>query len=95
MEAAHQAGGQHRDIIDRMNLIHGDSITILPHMQADVVLVDPMHPPRQKSALAKAEMRAIRDIVGIDEDQRSLVETRDCDQRHIKLSANQLDMMCL
>lgn len=75
MEAAHQAGGQHRDIIDRMNLIHGDSITILPHMQADVVLVDPMHPPRQKSALAKAEMRAIRDIVGIDEDQRSLVET--------------------
>ena len=75
MEAAHQAGGQHKDIIDRMNLIHGDSITILPNMQADVVLVDPMHPPRQKSALAKAEMRAIRDIVGVDEDQRLLVET--------------------
>ena len=75
MEAAHQAGGQHKDIIDRMNLIHGDSITILPHMQADVVLVDPMHPPRQKSALVKAEMRTIRDIVGVDKDQRLLVET--------------------
>ena len=61
--------------MDRMTLIHGDSITLLPHMQADVVLVDPMHPTRQKSALVKAEMRAIRDIVGVDEDQQLLVET--------------------
>ena len=75
MEAAHQAGGQHKDIIDRMTLIRGDSIALLPHMHADVVLVDPMHPPRQKSALVKAEMRAIRDIVGADEDQHILVET--------------------
>lgn len=75
MDAARQAGGQHKDIMDRMTLIHGDSIALLPHMQADVVLVDPMHPPRQKSALVKAEMRAIRDIVGVDEDQQLLVET--------------------
>ena len=75
MNAARQAGGQHKDIMDRMTLIHGDSITLLPHMQADVVLVDPMHPPRQKSALVKAEMRAIRDIVGGDEDQQLLIET--------------------
>ena len=75
MDVARQAGGQHKDIMDRMTLIHGDSITLLPHMQADVVLVDPMHPPRQKSALVKAEMRAIRDIVGDDEDQQLLIET--------------------
>ena len=75
MEAARRAGGQHKDIIARMTLIHGDSIALLPHMQADVVLVDPMHPPRQKSALVRAEMRAIRDIVGVDEDQQLLVET--------------------
>ena len=75
MDAAREAGGQHKDIMDRMTLIHGDSITLLPHMQADVVLVDPMHPPRQKSALVKGEMRAIRDIVGVDEDQQLLVET--------------------
>ena len=75
MEAARQAGGQHKDIIERMTLIHGDSIELLPRMHADVVLVDPMHPPRKKSALVKAEMRAIRDIVGFDEDQRLLVET--------------------
>ena len=75
MDVARQAGGQHKDIMDRMTLIHGDSITLLPHMQADVVLVDPMHPLRQKSALVKAEMRAIRDIVGFDEDQHLLVKT--------------------
>ena len=75
MDVARQAGGQHKDIMDRMTLIHGDSITLLPHMQADVVLVDPMHPPRQKSALVKAEMRAIRNIVGGDEDQQLLIET--------------------
>ncbi len=75
MEAARQAGGEHKDIVDRMTLIHGDSIELLPHMQADVVLVDPMHPPRQKSALVKAEMLAIRGIVGVDEDQKLLVET--------------------
>ena len=75
MEAARQAGGQYKDIIERMTLIHGDSIELLPRMHADVVLVDPMHPPRKKSALVKAEMRAIRDIVGFDKDQRILVET--------------------
>ena len=75
MEAARQAGGQHKDIIERMTLIHGDSIELLPRMHADVVLVDPRHPPRKKSALVKLEMRAIRDIVGFDEDQRLLVET--------------------
>ena len=75
MKAARQASSQHRDIIDRMKLIYGDSILLLPHMQADVVLIDPMHPPRQKSALVKAEMRAIRDIVGADEDKQLLVET--------------------
>ena len=75
MEAAHKAGGQHKEIIERMTLIHGDSIELLPRMHAEVVLVDPMHPPRKKSALVKAEMRAIRDIVGYDEDQRLLIET--------------------
>ena len=58
-----------------MTLIHGDSIELLPRMHADVVLIDPMHPPRKKTALVKAEMRAIRDIVGFDEDQRLLIET--------------------
>jgi len=75
MKAARDAGSPHKDIIDRMTLIHGDSIQLLPQMRADVVVIDPMHPPRKKSALVKGEMRAIRDIVGVDDDQLCLIET--------------------
>ena len=75
IDDARKAGGRHKEISDRMTLIHGDSISLLPQMHADVVVIDPMHPPRQKSALVKSEMRAIRAIVGVDDDQRSLIET--------------------
>ena len=75
IDAAHKAGGRHKEISERMTLIHGDSISLLPQMRADVVVIDPMHPPRQKSALVKGEMRAIRAIVGVDDDQRSLIKT--------------------
>ena len=75
MNAARKAGGRYKEIIDRMTLIYGDSISLLPHMEADVVVIDPMHPPRQKSALVKGEMRAIRAIVGVDDDQGRLIET--------------------
>ncbi|MDC0476332.1 class I SAM-dependent methyltransferase [Alphaproteobacteria bacterium] len=75
IKAARKAGGRHKEISDRMTLIHGDSISLLPQMHADAVVIDPMHPLRQKSALVKGEMRAIRTIVGVDDDQRSLIET--------------------
>lgn len=75
MALAWEAGGLYRDIISRMFLIHGDSIRLLPLMSADAVIIDPMHPPRRKSALVKGEMRAIREIVGVDADQRTLIET--------------------
>ena len=75
IEAARKAGGRHKEISERMTLIHGDSISLLPQMHADVVVIDPMHPPRQKSALVKSEMRAIRAIVGVDDDQRQLIKT--------------------
>jgi 16S rRNA (guanine1516-N2)-methyltransferase len=75
MEAARKAGGRHKEVVDRMTLIHGDSIDLLPRMNPDVVLIDPMHPPRKKSALVKSNMRELRDIVGADGDQRRLIET--------------------
>jgi 16S rRNA (guanine1516-N2)-methyltransferase len=75
MEAARKAGGRHKEVVDRMTLIHGDSIDLLPRMNPDVVLIDPMHPPRKKSALVKSNMRELRDIVGADVDQRRLIET--------------------
>ncbi len=74
MDVARQAGGQYKEIIDRMTLVYGDSINLLSHMSPEVVLIDPMHPPRQKSALVKGNMRELRTIVGTDEDQIHLVD---------------------
>ena len=75
MARALDAGGVTAEIINRMTLIHGDSIQLLPGLSPEIVLVDPMHPPRNKSALVKVEMRQIRAIVGIDDDQICLMQT--------------------
>lgn len=39
----------------------------------DVVYLDPMYPPREKAALAKKEMRALRAVAGDDVDASSLL----------------------
>ena len=75
MVRALDTGGVTAEIISRMTLIHGDAIQLLPGLSPEIVLVDPMHPPRNKSALVKAEMRQIRAIVGIDDDQTRLMQT--------------------
>jgi 16S rRNA (guanine1516-N2)-methyltransferase len=75
MARALDAGGVIAEIIGRMTLIHGDAIQLLPSLYPEIVLVDPMHPPRNKSALVKVEMRQIRAIVGIDDDQIRLMQT--------------------
>ena len=74
MTRAMAAGGIYADIIARMTLLHGDSITLLPTLTCDAVLVDPMHPPRGKSALVKKEMRILREVVGEDTDQVALMQ---------------------
>ena len=75
MARAIDAGGINGDIVGRMTLIHGDAITLLPTLSPEIVLVDPMHPARNKSALVKAEMRQIRALVGVDDDQAKLLQT--------------------
>lgn len=62
------------DIIARMRLLHGDARDLLPGLMPEVVLVDPMHPPRNKSALVKKEMRQVREIVGVDADAAALMQ---------------------
>ena len=57
-----------------MTLLAGDSIALLKEMSADVVLVDPMHPPRGNTALVKQEMRALRALVGADPDALELMQ---------------------
>jgi 16S rRNA (guanine1516-N2)-methyltransferase len=74
MARAGQAGGDVAEVIERMTLLHGDARDLLPTLSPEVVLVDPMHPPRKKSALVKNEMRLIREIVGTDGDSLDLMK---------------------
>ena len=74
MDRARKTGGITAGVIARMRLIKGDSISLLPGLTPEIVLVDPMHPVRQKSALVKFEMRQLREIVGVDEDQYDLMK---------------------
>jgi 16S rRNA (guanine1516-N2)-methyltransferase len=61
------------EVVARMTLIHGDARTLLPELEPDVVIVDPMHPPRHGTALVKQEMRQLSAIVGADEDADELM----------------------
>jgi 16S rRNA (guanine1516-N2)-methyltransferase len=70
---AREAGGDAAETINRMTLLQGDAKDLLPTLAPEVVLVDPMHPPRKKTALVKHEMRLIRAIVGTDEDAVELM----------------------
>jgi len=74
LACAREAGGDVAETINRMTLLHGDAKDLLPTLAPEVVLVDPMHPPRKKTALAKNEMRLIRAIVGTDEDSVELMK---------------------
>ena len=68
------AGGRYAEAVARMTLLHGDSCALLPKLKPQVVLVDPMHPPRGNTALVKKEMRQIREIVGTDPDSERLMQ---------------------
>ncbi|GAA5543573.1 MULTISPECIES: class I SAM-dependent methyltransferase [Brucella/Ochrobactrum group] len=67
-------GGQYAETVARMTLLHGDSCELLPALRPQVVMVDPMHPPRGNTALVKKEMRQIREIVGTDPDAEKLMQ---------------------
>lgn len=64
---------QVRPIVQRMHLRAGDAAEILAQARTDVVLVDPMHPPRRKEAAVKKEMRILRRLVGDDPDADRLL----------------------
>jgi len=71
---AQEAGGDIAEVVSRMTLLFGDAKDLLGTLKPEVVLVDPMHPPRKKSALVKSEMRLIREIVGEDPDAVDLMK---------------------
>ena len=73
MGRARDASDTHAEIIQRMTLIKGDARDVLPELKPETVLIDPMHPPRGKSALVKNEMRQLRELVGTDPDCAELM----------------------
>ncbi|MDO6588983.1 16S rRNA methyltransferase [Loktanella sp. D2R18] len=74
MDRATKEGGALRDIIGRMTLLKGDAKDLLPGLDGESILIDPMHPERKNSALVKLELRQVRDIVGTDEDAAELAQ---------------------
>ena len=73
MARAQDEGGEFAEIIARMTLLHGDARALLPELNGETILIDPMHPPRKNSALVKRELRQVREIVGTDEDAADLL----------------------
>jgi 16S rRNA (guanine1516-N2)-methyltransferase len=73
LNRARAAGAEYAAIIARMTLLQGDARDLLPGLAPEVVLVDPMHPPRGNSALVKQEMRLLRGLVGDDPDAEELM----------------------
>ncbi len=71
-------GEKTREICVGMRIIEGDSADILPTLgfAADVVLLDPMFPQRQKSALVKKKLQLIRQLEQpcADEEERTLFD---------------------
>lgn len=63
------------DIVSRMSLVRGDACYVMAHLAElpDVILVDPMFPPRQKSAAVRGDLQSMQALLGKDEDVRSLV----------------------
>ena len=74
LERARLADAKAAAVVGRMTLMLGDSRELLGALSAEVVLVDPMHPPRGNTALVKREMRSLRAIVGADPDALQLMQ---------------------
>ena len=68
------AGPEVAAVVARMTLLYGDAKDLLYGLQADVVIVDPMHPLRKKTALVRKEMRLLRQLVGSDPDALELMQ---------------------
>ena len=65
-----------RVIQEKLSLTSGDSRQALFQVPftPEVIYLDPMFPPKAKSALVKKEMRLLQEIVGKDEDAEELLK---------------------
>ena len=67
-------GGEIEKIINRMDLLFGDSKDILPKLSPEIIMIDTMYKDRKKTALVKNNMRLVREIVGPDSDYVELLK---------------------
>ena len=67
-------GGEIKNIINRMNLLFGDSKDVLPKLSPEVIMIDTMYKDRKKTALVKNNIRLVREIVGPDSDYVELLK---------------------
>jgi len=63
------------EIVSRMEAFHGDSMDAMRQLEAppDVILLDPMFPARQKSALVKKKLQMIQKLETPCPDERELL----------------------
>jgi 16S rRNA (guanine1516-N2)-methyltransferase len=68
-----------RSILMRLTFARADAAEFLEELEIaqrpEAIYLDPMFPARNTSALAKKEMRIVRDLVGDDADAAGLLET--------------------
>ena len=89
-------GGEISKIVNRMNLLFGDSKDILPRIGPEVILIDTMYKERKKTALVKNNMRLVREVVGSDPDYVDLINVAlNCATKRVVIKqpryANQLE----
>jgi len=60
-------------IADRLTLTRAEAQAVLAATTADTVTLDPMHPPRRKSAAVRKEMQLLHALVGADTDDAHLL----------------------
>ena len=79
-------GGGIEKIINRMDLLFGDSKDILAKLSPEVIMIDTMYKDRKKTALVKNNMRLVREIVGPDSDYVELIKVAlDCAKNRVVL----------
>lgn len=65
-------------VIDRMSLCATNAVNWISDREDvgfDVIYIDPMFPPRTKSALVKGDMQLLHELIGVDEDVELLLST--------------------
>jgi len=92
---ARAAFAAHADILDRLTLACADAKVVLDNLadvnRPDTIYLDPMYPHRNRSALNDKNMRALRALVGDDEDAPVLLAAAlSCARRRVAVKRPRL-----